>query len=467
MSKPASKGDKEIDICFVCMEDPGLVKCVLCDTPYCAVCYVATLANGTQGYMCCNPQCKKTPEIMARYNKQRKRVENTFRHAHSEVNKPTGVRVTRSSAKVPGEKSVDELLAYYHARTVIRESATQADSARKCPDCPYHFPATINNKAAKDSLKKFMDGRTSMISFTQCPCCPTTSCDICGASSTSHKQYVGERAGVRESDYCRQQLERLKKAQEVEKAERLLAEAKAAAPIACPKCKIGVEKSEGCNHMTCWAQCGQHFCYTCGKALTLDGVYAHFAANNPTGCKQFDDTHSDDDNAPPAWDPPPIPLWAPLPVALHDFDNDVARLVNRQADLDLQEAIAASMQQPVYPHTAEEEYAQLAAALRASARASRLMQYVYSSDEEAEVQVVQRRHRSKSPAHPGSYSPRPKGRASRDDSPSPERHTSSSSSSSFSSYSSSSSSSSSSGTHSSSSSYMSYSSSSSSSSSSR
>ena len=30
----------------------------------------------------------------------------------------------------------------------------------------------------------------------------------------------------------------------------------------CPKCNFWVEKSEGCDHMSC--RCGQMFCYKCG-----------------------------------------------------------------------------------------------------------------------------------------------------------------------------------------------------------
>ena len=30
----------------------------------------------------------------------------------------------------------------------------------------------------------------------------------------------------------------------------------------CPKCKVWVEKSEGCDHMKC--RCGSEFCYACG-----------------------------------------------------------------------------------------------------------------------------------------------------------------------------------------------------------
>ena len=41
----------------------------------------------------------------------------------------------------------------------------------------------------------------------------------------------------------------------------------------CPNCANGVEKSHGCNHMTC--RCGTHFCYLCAVKLTGD-YYAHF-----------------------------------------------------------------------------------------------------------------------------------------------------------------------------------------------
>lgn len=32
----------------------------------------------------------------------------------------------------------------------------------------------------------------------------------------------------------------------------------------CPKCVHWIEKSSGCNHMTC--KCGYEFCYSCGKS---------------------------------------------------------------------------------------------------------------------------------------------------------------------------------------------------------
>ena len=36
---------------------------------------------------------------------------------------------------------------------------------------------------------------------------------------------------------------------------------------ACAGCGVRVEKSHGCNHMTC-GRCGSHFCYRCGDSVS-------------------------------------------------------------------------------------------------------------------------------------------------------------------------------------------------------
>ena len=41
----------------------------------------------------------------------------------------------------------------------------------------------------------------------------------------------------------------------------------------CPKCDVAVEKTSGCNHITCI--CGTHWCFTCGDAFELDTIYTH------------------------------------------------------------------------------------------------------------------------------------------------------------------------------------------------
>ncbi|KAI8813644.1 hypothetical protein BJ742DRAFT_789028 [Cladochytrium replicatum] len=49
----------------------------------------------------------------------------------------------------------------------------------------------------------------------------------------------------------------------------------------CPTCGSSVEKSEGCNHMTCRV-CQTHFCYLCGVYLNSAKPYDHFSSKTST-----------------------------------------------------------------------------------------------------------------------------------------------------------------------------------------
>jgi len=41
----------------------------------------------------------------------------------------------------------------------------------------------------------------------------------------------------------------------------------------CPQCKVWIEKTEGCNHMSC--KCGAHICWVCMGIFTPDTIYNH------------------------------------------------------------------------------------------------------------------------------------------------------------------------------------------------
>ena len=45
----------------------------------------------------------------------------------------------------------------------------------------------------------------------------------------------------------------------------------------CPTCGIAIEKSYGCNHMTC-KSCQTHYCYLCGQPISSRNPYGHFNA---------------------------------------------------------------------------------------------------------------------------------------------------------------------------------------------
>jgi hypothetical protein len=51
----------------------------------------------------------------------------------------------------------------------------------------------------------------------------------------------------------------------------------------CPRCRVNVIKSDGCNHMTC--RCGVHFCWLCNTEYTVDAINDHYINNNAyNGC---------------------------------------------------------------------------------------------------------------------------------------------------------------------------------------
>ncbi|WVQ70866.1 hypothetical protein IAR50_000391 [Cryptococcus sp. DSM 104548] len=57
---------------------------------------------------------------------------------------------------------------------------------------------------------------------------------------------------------------------------------------ACAGCGVRVEKSHGCNHMTC-GRCNAHFCYRCGDSISPLDPYQHFnTAGRPCFQKLFE-----------------------------------------------------------------------------------------------------------------------------------------------------------------------------------
>ncbi|KAJ7915523.1 hypothetical protein B0H13DRAFT_2231894 [Mycena leptocephala] len=41
----------------------------------------------------------------------------------------------------------------------------------------------------------------------------------------------------------------------------------------CPTCSVWIEKTQGCNHMTC--KCGAHICWVCMRVFDVDQIYRH------------------------------------------------------------------------------------------------------------------------------------------------------------------------------------------------
>jgi len=120
----------------------------------------------------------------------------------------------------------------------------------------------------------------------RCPACEFAFCIYCKASfhgldpckinSAEHKallqEYLGAdatRKAAMEKRYGARQLSTM--------AANFLSESyKSTNAKPCPNCRAPIEKSDGCNKMTCF-KCQTNFCYICGAKLNRETPYAHFS----------------------------------------------------------------------------------------------------------------------------------------------------------------------------------------------
>ncbi|KAL4251054.1 hypothetical protein ABKN59_006187 [Abortiporus biennis] len=141
------------------------------------------------------------------------------------------------------------------AMTGEYEEGSGWERLRTCPQCDYSFCAYC---------KHGWHG-------------PISPCPIY-VTDTFVTEYIKLENGTREKEmmerrYGKSRLQKLVKQYEEEQATKdWLSES----TTSCPNCRVSVEKSMGCNHMTC-SKCGQHFCYRCGDRLNAASPYKHFS----------------------------------------------------------------------------------------------------------------------------------------------------------------------------------------------
>jgi len=149
------------------------------------------------------------------------------------------------------------------------------------------------------------DTETGWSRLRQCPRCDFTFCAFCRRTwhgpldkcPIAQYEYLAlEYLGAEEGSPERAQLERRFGRTNIRRLVATYEEEKAnlqwlkASTMMCPGCQCHVEKTMGCNHMTCW-KCSQHFCYRCGTRLNADSPYSHFS-NPALRCynQLFDET---------------------------------------------------------------------------------------------------------------------------------------------------------------------------------
>lgn len=101
----------------------------------------------------------------------------------------------------------------------------------------------------KECSQLLLQDNDNPVSYAECPLCKSKLCMKCRVSW--HANYTC--AEFQEIPETERQVEDLQ----------LLDLAKQSAWGKCPKCNFIVEKTQGCNHISC--RCGTSFCYRCGK----------------------------------------------------------------------------------------------------------------------------------------------------------------------------------------------------------
>ncbi|KAF9259076.1 RWD-domain-containing protein [Marasmius fiardii PR-910] len=160
-------------------------------------------------------------------------------------------------------------------KMVEGEEESGWDRLRTCENCLYSFCAFC---------KRTWHG-------------PISACPI-SASETLVREYLAlpENSSQRitmERRFGRKNIARLVDAYHEEQANKKWLEA---STTACAGCGVSVEKSLGCNHMTC-AKCKIHFCYKCGQKLNPSDPYKHFSMKGQPCYNKLFDVNSEVDMA--------------------------------------------------------------------------------------------------------------------------------------------------------------------------
>ncbi|EPQ60930.1 hypothetical protein GLOTRDRAFT_53527 [Gloeophyllum trabeum ATCC 11539] len=244
--------------CAICMTSLKGYKCIrlICSHVFCRPCLheywgMAIREGSISSVRCPDPECVKEgveateEEVRRVVSEEDVRRWKRLREKRDIDRDPTIIHCPLDFCQTPVPKP----------RNVTDDESSGWDRLRTCHECGYSFCAYCR--------------RTWHGPHTSCPI-PFTASFI--LTYLAHGPGSPERLAI-ESRYGRANVTRLVAQYEEDKANREWLEKET---TTCPNCEIKVQKSMGCNHMTC-ARCKTHFCYRCGTKLNASHPYAHFS----------------------------------------------------------------------------------------------------------------------------------------------------------------------------------------------
>ncbi|KAH9947645.1 hypothetical protein B0H21DRAFT_314307 [Amylocystis lapponica] len=264
--------------CEICLTSIKGARCILllCSHVFCRSCledfWKLCITEGDVGRVGCpDPQCVKDGREANEEEVRRVVTEE-------EVRRWKWLREKRAIEKDP---SIIHCPMSFCQRAITKPQNVEEGSGwerlRTCPDCDYSFCAYCK--------------RTWHGSITDCPISATESFLLeymALAEGSAEREAMERRFG-------RENMRKLVAKFEEEQANKKWLEQ---STMACPTCHVHVEKSLGCNHMTC-AKCKEHFCYRCGDRLQANNPYAHFSTPGHRCYSKLFDFQSVDDE----WQP--------------------------------------------------------------------------------------------------------------------------------------------------------------------
>lgn len=282
--------DKDRFLCGICLEAKRGDSCVRvqpCSHVFCRECMVDYLSlHLTEGSLylaqsCPAPSCRS-----------RGAGDHHQQRQQSTTSSEDGVVQAASGMGLIGDDQMAEILQGSRgegnqshtphpllARLAFLKEKHEAESDPTAVPCPRPDCQTLTGAREEDKGDRESFRQCKKCSMPFCVWCRKTwhapmPCSLPATSSLIEKYDASDARErlVMERRFGRKNILKLKARYEEERANQEWLKGKTQP---CPNCSTYVEKSSGCNHMTC-APCGTHFCYCCGRRINPAHPYEHF-----------------------------------------------------------------------------------------------------------------------------------------------------------------------------------------------